>query len=203
MDLALLLEWLVKSIAIVAFGVVGFAYLTLFERRVLAKMLRIGPNRVGPWGLLQPVADGVKLIFKEEVIPAGADRTLFVLAPIITVIPALVLLGVIPLGPDVELFGRRISLGLADDINVGMLYLLAITSIAVYGIVIAGWSSNNKYALLGGIRSSAQMVSYELALGLVFVGPILMAGSMSLREIVVDQQHLWYVFTQLLGFVLP
>jgi NADH-quinone oxidoreductase subunit H len=203
MDLALLLEWLVKSIAIVAFGVVGFAYLTLFERRVLAKMqVRIGPNRAGPWGLLQPVADGVKLIFKEEVIPAGADRTLFVLAPIITVIPALILLGVIPLGPDVELFGRRISLGLADDINVGMLYLSAITSIAVYGIVIAGWSSNNKYALLGGIRSSAQMVSYELALGLVFVGPILMAGSMSLREIVVDQQHLWYVFAQPLGFVI-
>ena len=203
MDLALLLEWLVKSIAIVAFGVVGFAYLTLFERRVLAKMqVRIGPNRAGPWGLLQPVADGVKLIFKEEVIPAGADRTLFVLAPIITVIPALILLGVIPLGPDVELLGRRISLGLADDINVGMLYLSAITSIAVYGIVIAGWSSNNKYALLGGIRSSAQMVSYELALGLVFVGPILMAGSMSLREIVVDQQHLWYVFAQPLGFVI-
>lgn len=203
MDLALLLEWLVKSIAIVAFGVVGFAYLTLFERRVLAKMqVRIGPNRAGPWGLLQPVADGVKLIFKEEVIPAGADRTLFILAPIITVIPALILLGVIPLGPDVELFGRRISLGLADDINVGMLYLSAITSIAVYGIVIAGWSSNNKYALLGGIRSSAQMVSYELALGLVFVGPILMAGSMSLREIVVDQQHLWYVFAQPLGFVI-
>ena len=203
MDLALLLEWLVKSIAIVLFGVVGFAYLTLFERRVLAKMqVRIGPNRAGPWGLLQPVADGVKLIFKEEVIPAGADRTLFVLAPIITVIPALILLGVIPLGPDVELFGRRISLGLADDINVGMLYLSAITSIAVYGIVIAGWSSNNKYALLGGIRSSAQMVSYELALGLVFVGPILMAGSMSLREIVVAQQHLWYVFAQPLGFVI-
>ncbi len=203
MDAALLLEWLVKSVVIVAFGVVGFAYLTLFERRVLAKMqVRIGPNRTGPWGLLQPVADGLKLIFKEEVIPAGADRTLFVLAPIITVVPALILFGVIPLGPDVELFGRRISLGLSDDINVGMLYLTAITSIAVYGITIAGWSSNNKYALLGGIRSSAQMVSYELALGLVFVGPILAAGSMSLRQIVLDQQHLWYVVLQPLGFLI-
>ena len=203
MDVGLLLEWLVKSVAIVIFGIVGFAYLTLFERRLLARMqVRIGPNRAGPWGLLQPVADGVKLFFKEEVIPAGADRTLFVLAPIITVIPALVLFGVIPLGPDVELFGRRINLGLSDNINVGMLYLSAITSIAVYGVVIAGWSSNNKYALLGGIRSSAQMVSYELALGLVFVGPILTAGSMSLREIVLDQEHLWYVVVQPLGFVI-
>jgi NADH-quinone oxidoreductase subunit H len=203
MELALLIEWLIKSVGIVAFGVVGFAYLTLFERRVLAKMqVRIGPNRTGPWGLLQPVADGLKLIFKEEVIPAGADRTLFILAPIITVIPALILFAVIPLGPDVELFGRRISLGLSDDINVGILYLSAITSIAVYGIVLAGWSSNNKYALLGGIRSSAQMVSYELALGLVFVGPILTAGSMSLREIVRDQQHLWYAVVQPLGFLI-
>jgi NADH-quinone oxidoreductase subunit H len=203
MDAGLLIEWLVKSIGIVIFGVVGFAYLTLFERRVLAKMqVRIGPNRAGPWGLLQPAADGLKLIFKEELIPAGADRTLFILAPIITVIPALILFAVIPLGPDVELFGRRISLGLSDNINVGVLYLSAITSIAVYGIVLAGWSSNNKYALLGGIRSSAQMVSYELALGLVFVGPILMAGSMSLREIVLDQQRLWYAFVQPLGFVI-
>jgi NADH-quinone oxidoreductase subunit H len=203
MELSLILEWLVKSIAIVAFGVVGFAYLTLFERRVLAKMqVRIGPNRAGPWGLLQPIADGIKLVFKEELIPAGADRTLFILAPIITVIPALILFAVIPLGPDVVIFGRQISLGLSDNINIGMLYLTAITSIAVYGIVIAGWSSNNKYALLGGIRSSAQMVSYELALGLVFVGPILMAGSMSLREIVLDQQHLWYGVLQPLGFII-
>jgi len=203
MELPLILEWLVKSIAIVAFGVVGFAYLTLFERRVLAKMqVRIGPNRAGPWGLLQPIADGIKLVFKEELIPAGADRTLFILAPIITVIPALILFAVIPLGPDVVIFGRQISLGLSDNINIGMLYLTAITSIAVYGIVIAGWSSNNKYALLGGIRSSAQMVSYELALGLVFVGPILMAGSMSLREIVLDQQHLWYGVLQPLGFII-
>jgi NADH-quinone oxidoreductase subunit H len=203
MELSLVLEWLVKSIAIVAFGVVGFAYLTLFERRVLAKMqVRIGPNRAGPWGLLQPIADGIKLIFKEELIPAGADRPLFILAPIITVIPALILFAVIPLGPDVVIFGRQVSLGLSDNINIGMLYLSAITSIAVYGIVIAGWSSNNKYALLGGIRSSAQMVSYELALGLVFVGPILMAGSMSLREIVLDQQHLWYGVLQPLGFII-
>lgn len=202
MDTTLLLEWLIKSVVLVAMLLGGFAYLTLFERRVLARMqVRIGPNRAGPWGLLQPVADGLKLVFKEEVIPAGADRMLFILAPIVTVIPALILLAVVPFGPELRAFGRTIDLGLADDINVGILYILAITSIAVYGIVLAGWSSNNKYALLGGIRSSAQMVSYELALGLTVVGPILLAGSMSLRDIVLDQERLWYVVLQPIGFL--
>ena len=203
MGFGLLLEWTIKSAVLLLMALVGFAYLTLFERRVLARMqVRIGPNRAGPWGLLQPVADGLKLIFKEELIPAGADRLLFILAPIVTVVPALILLAVIPLGPVVSLFGRQISLGLADDINVGVLYLSSVTSVAVYGIVLAGWSSNNKYALMGGIRSSAQMVSYELALGLVFVGPIMLAGSMSLRHIVLDQEHLWYVFLQPIGFLI-
>ena len=203
MDFGLLLEWTIKSAILLLMGLTGFAYLTLFERRVLARMqVRIGPNRAGPWGLLQPVADGLKLIFKEELIPAGADRLLFILAPIVTVVPALILLAVIPLGPVVSLFGRQISLGLADDINVGVLYLSAVTSVAIYGIVLAGWSSNNKYALMGGIRSSAQMVSYELALGLVFVGPIMLAGSMSLRHIVLDQERLWYVFLQPIGFLI-
>jgi NADH-quinone oxidoreductase subunit H len=202
MSPSLLVEWTIKSVVIVLMMLAGFAYLTLFERRVLARMqVRIGPNRAGPWGLLQPVADGIKLIFKEELIPAQADRLLFVLAPIVTVIPALILLAVIPIGPSITIGGRQISLGLADDVNVGVLYLSAVTSIAIYGIVLAGWSSNNKYALLGGIRSSAQMVSYELALGLVFVGPILLAGSMSLRHIVLDQEHLWYVVLQPIGFV--
>jgi len=202
MSPSLLVEWTIKSVVIVLMMLAGFAYLTLFERRVLARMqVRIGPNRAGPWGLLQPVADGLKLIFKEELIPAQADRLLFVLAPIVTVIPALILLAVIPIGPSITIGGRQISLGLADDVNVGVLYLSAVTSIAIYGIVLAGWSSNNKYALLGGIRSSAQMVSYELALGLVFVGPILLAGSMSLRHIVLDQEHLWYVVLQPIGFV--
>ncbi len=203
MDFGLLLEWTIKSAILLLMGLTGFAYLTLFERRVLARMqVRIGPNRAGPWGLLQPVADGLKLIFKEELIPAGADRLLFILAPIVTVVPALILLAVIPFGPVVSLSGRQISLGLADDINVGVLYLAAVTSISIYGIVLAGWSSNNKYALMGGIRSSAQMVSYELALGLVFVGPIILAGSMSLRHIVLDQEHLWYVFLQPIGFLI-
>jgi hypothetical protein len=131
MSPSLLVEWTIKSVVIVLMMLAGFAYLTLFERRVLARMqVRIGPNRAGPWGLLQPVADGIKLIFKEELIPAQADRLLFVLAPIVTVIPALILLAVIPIGPSITIGGRQISLGLADDVNVGVLYLSAVTSIA-------------------------------------------------------------------------
>jgi len=163
---------------------------------------RIGPNRAGPWGLLQPVADGIKLIFNEELIPAQPDKVLFVLAPVITVVPALIILAVIPLGPEVTLFGRNYYLGLASNINVGVLYILAVASIAVYGIVIAGWASGNKYALMGGVRSTAQMVSYELALALAFVGPIMLTGSMSVDAIIEGQRQLWYVLFQPLGFLI-
>jgi NADH-quinone oxidoreductase subunit H len=199
----LLLEWVIKSALILVFLLAGFAYLTLFERRVLARMqVRIGPNRAGPWGLLQPVADGLKLIFKEELIPDKADKLIFVLAPIITVVPALIVLAVLPFGPAVSIGGREIHLGLADDLNVGALYILAVASIAVYGITLAGWSSNNKYALMGGLRSAAQMVSYELALGLSFLGPILLANSMSMRDIVEAQAGWWFVLVQPIGFVI-
>jgi NADH-quinone oxidoreductase subunit H len=199
MDLLLLLEWVIKSVGIIATVLGGFAYLTLFERRVLARIqTRIGPNRAGPWGLLQPVADGIKLIFKEELIPEKADKVLFSLAPVITVVPAMILLAVIPIGPDILGF----TMGLADGINVGILYIMAIASIAVYGIVIAGWASNNKYALLGGLRATAQMVSYELSLGLSFIGPILLANSLSIREIVLAQKSIWFVVWQPIGFLL-
>lgn len=204
MDLTLVLEWTIKSLFIV-FGILGgFAYLTLFERRVVARIqVRIGPNRAGPWGLLQPVADGIKLIFKEELIPDRADRILFVLAPVITLVPALIILAVVPIGPDVVLFGREISLGLAGDINVGALYIMAVASISVYGITIAGWSSGNKYALMGGLRSTAQMISYELSLGLAFLGPILLADSMSIQDIVQAQQGFrWFLWLQPVGFVI-
>jgi NADH-quinone oxidoreductase subunit H len=165
--------------------------------------VRVGPNRAGPWGLLQPIADGIKLIFKEELIPDRADKILFVLAPVITVIPAVLVMAVLPLGPDVTLFGRTISLGLASDINVGVLYIMAVASIAVYGITIAGWASGNKYALMGGLRATAQMISYELALGLAFVGPIILSGSMSVKQIVLDQHStVWYVLLQPLGFLI-
>lgn len=196
-------QWVVISALLIASLLVGFAYLTLLERRVLARIqVRVGPNRAGPWGLLQPVADGVKLIFKEELIPDKADKVIFVLAPIITLIPALIILAVVPLGPPVVIAGQTITLGLAPDINVGVLYLMAVSSISVYGIVLAGWSSNNKYSLMGGLRSSAQMISYELALGLAFIGPILLAGSMSLQDIVDGQSGLWYIVFQPLGFLI-
>jgi len=203
MDLSLLIEWIIKSL-IIAFGLLtGFAYLTYYERKVLARMqVRIGPNRAGPAGLLQPIADALKLVFKEELIPARAYKFIFMLAPILTVVPAMVIMAVVPWGDKVTLFGRGINLGLAD-INVGVLYIMAITSISVYGIVLAGWSSNNKYAMLGGMRSSAQMISYELALGLAFVGPVLLAGSMSLGDIIQKQKAMgWFVIYQPLGAII-
>jgi NADH-quinone oxidoreductase subunit H len=199
MDWAMILEWLVKSVILLAILVTGFAYTTFLERRLLARIqVRVGPNRAGPFGFLQPAADGIKLIFKEELIPAGAFKTVFILAPIITVIPALVITAVVPWGDSIELFGRTISLSITD-INVGILYILSVASISVYGIVLAGWSSNNKYAMLGGLRSSAQMLSYELALGLAFVGPMLIAGSMSLGDIVEAQRPIWFIIYQPLG----
>ena len=184
MTAGLILEYVVKSGIILIGMTLGFAYVTYYERKTLARMQsRIGPNRAGPWGIIQPLADAVKLIFKEEMIPAKADKLLFILAPVITVIPALIITAVIPWGRSIIIFGREINLFLAD-VNVGILYLGAVASIAVYGIVLAGWSSNNKYAMMGGLRSSAQMISYELALGLTFVSVTLLAGSMSLVDIV-------------------
>ena len=160
-DWTLWLEWLIKSLFVIFALLTGFAYLTWYERRALARIqARIGPNRAGPFGLLQPIADAVKLIFKEELTPGRADRILFFWAPVITMVPSIIIAAVIPFGPVVNLFGRPVSLSVAD-INVGVLYMGAIASIAVYGIVLAGWSSNNKYAMLGGLRSSAQMISYR------------------------------------------
>lgn len=201
----MILEWVLKSVILLMVMTGGFAYLTLLERKVLARMqVRVGPNRAGPGGILQPIADGIKLIFKEELIPAQAYKFIFVLAPVITVIPALVITGVIPWGETISLFGRQVSLHIAD-INVGVLYILAIASIAIYGITLAGWSSNNKYAMLGGLRASAQMISYELALGLAFVTPIMLAGSMSALDIVRAQAEWgwlrWLAFQPLAPFI--
>ena len=199
MDAALIWEWVIKSLILIFILLGGFAYLTLYERRALARIqVRIGPNRAGPWGLLQPIADAVKLIFKEELTPARAYKAVFFLAPIITVVPATVIAAVIPWGPTVTIFGRPVQLSIAN-INVGVLYLMAIASIAVYGIVLGGWSSNNKYAMLGGLRSSAQMISYELALGLSFVAVILLGNSMSLTDIVEAQKSAWFVLLQPVG----
>jgi NADH-quinone oxidoreductase subunit H len=181
----------------------GFAYTTVLERRLLAFMqARIGPNRAGPFGLLQPVADGIKLIFKEDLTPASAKKVVFWLAPIIKVVPALIVMAVVPFGPKISIpwfDGKwyRMSQGLVD-VNVGLLWIMGITSIGIYGIALAGWSSNNKYAMLGSLRASAQMISYELSMSLAMVVPVLLAGSLSVGEIIDAQNHLpilgWFVF---------
>lgn len=192
-------EWIVKGFVLCLILLTGFAYLTLYERRALARIqVRVGPNRAGPQGLLQPIADAVKLIFKEELTPGHVYKLVFILAPVLTVVPSLILAAVIPLGTSFNFFGREITLYVAD-LNVGVLYLTSIASIAVYGIVLAGWSSNNKYAMLGGIRSSAQMISYELSLGLCFVIAIIMGNSMNLNDIVNAQKDMWFAVIQPAG----
>ncbi len=201
MDWTLWVEWFVKAVIMLLILLTGFAYLTLYERRALARIqTRIGPNRAGPQGLLQPIADAVKLIFKEELTPSAADKVLFVLAPILTVVPAMILAAVIPFGTQFTLpfLNRPVTLYVAD-INVGVLYLTAIASISVYGIVLAGWASNNKYAMLGGMRSTAQMISYELALGMCFVVAILLGNSMDLIDIVNAQKTMWFAVLQPVG----
>jgi NADH-quinone oxidoreductase subunit H len=178
------------------------AYLVWVERKVLAHIqIRRGPLHVGFHGLLQPIADGVKLFLKEDVIPDGADRALFALAPAIMVATALSTFAVIPFGESVTVLGRTIHFHIAD-LDIGILYILAIASLGVYGIILGGWASNNKFSLLGGLRSTAQMVSYELALGLALVGPLMLAGTLRMRGIVEAQDGLWFVFLQPLGFLI-
>ena len=202
-DWTLWLEWFLKAAAVAVALLVGFIFLTWYERRALARIQsRIGPNRAGPFGLLQPIADAIKLVFKEEFTPAKADKLLFFWAPVITMVPSIIMAAVIPWGTSFTLWnGRVVTLYLAD-INVGVLYLMSIASIAVYGIVLAGWSSNNKYAMLGGLRSSAQMLSYELALGLSFVMVIILANSMRILDIVNEQRNMWFAVIQPVGAVI-
>lgn len=201
MDWPLFWEWIIKSLVLIFTLLIGFGYLTYYERRFLAFLQsRLGPNRAGPWGLMQWMADAVKLIFKEELTPANAYKLIFFLAPIVTMVPSIVIMAVIPMGPPVNLFGREVPQNIAN-INVGVLYLMSIASIAVYGIVLAGWSSNNKYAMMGGLRSSAQMISYELTLGLSMVAAILLGNSMSLVDIVEAQRDGWFVLVQPMGAI--
>ena len=204
MDLgANILIWIVHSLVLAFILLTGFAYVTLLERRVIARFQsRVGPNRAGPFGLLQPLADGVKLIFKEEVVPASADKWVFILAPMLAAIPAIVVFAVIPLGGTASLFGIPVNLTLAPNLNVGLLYILAITSISVYGIVLAGWASNSKYSMLGGMRSSAQMISYELAMGLSLVALVVVAGTLNMNAIVDQQKQVWFFFLQPIGAVI-
>ena len=186
--------WLVlgKAVAIFGFLVLMTLFSIYLERRVVARMQqRIGPNRVGPMGLLQSLADGVKLALKEDIIPKAADKVVFILAPILSTAPAFMAFAVIPFGPQVEIFGERTNLQLTD-LPVAVLYILAVASVGIYGIVLGGWSSGSTYPLLGGLRSSAQLISYEVAMALSFVGVFLYAGSMSTSEIVAAQGDFWY-----------
>jgi len=202
---------LVKIVLLLFIVLTVNAYLTWFERKVVAHIQsRWGPHRVGPHGLLQPLADGVKFLFKEDPTPAGVDKFVFYLAPLLALALAMTSIAIIPFGPDpIHLFGHDVYLGIAPpDLNIGILALFAITALGVYGIALAGWSSNSKYPLLGGLRSSAQMISYELALTMSVVGVLLLAGSFNLRDIINAQAHHpelgilgWNVWPQILGFI--
>ena len=188
---------IIKSIALVLLLLLGFAYMTYYERKILSRFhVRIGPNRAGPVGLLQPIADAVKAIFKEEVVPDHVDKFLYIIAPALSVIPALVVLAVVPFAPDITVFGYPVSLSVAN-FNVAVLYVVAITSVATYGIILGGWSSNNNYSLLGALRTASQMISYELPLGIILIAILLTTnigretGTLSLVEIVTQPRPWW------------
>lgn len=200
-----LLIWFLKCSAIYG-GLLGVAAgMTLAERKISAWIqYRIGPNRVGPWGVLQPIADGIKFIFKEELVPDGANRWMFLAAPAMAAIPAMLSVAVIPLAGEVSLFGVDFGNLSIADLDISVLFSLAIGGLGIYGIILGGWSSNSKYSLLGGLRASAQMVSYELSLILCILAVVVMSGSLDLREIVGTQDSVftWYIWRQPLAFVL-
>ena len=201
MDWIAVALFVTKALGVFMFFLVGVAYMTWMERKVLGHMqLRYGPKNVGWFGLLQPIADGVKVLFKEDIIVDSANKFLYFIAPIIVIICTFFVFAVIPFGESIKIFGRTVDLVVAN-INVGLLFVFAIGSMNVYGIVLAGWSSNNKYSLLGGLRSSAQMISYELTMGLSIIGVLMLAGSLSMLDIVRAQRGMWFVVLQPLGFI--
>ncbi len=196
------LATVVKIVIVFNILLLVVAYMTYVERKVLGHIqVRLGPMRVGFHGLLQPIADGIKLMFKEDVIPREANRWVFVAAPMMTLIPAIASFAIIPFGDSLSVLGVSVDLVIAD-VNIGILYFFALSSLGVLGFVMAGWSSNSKYSLLGGLRASAQMISYELTLGLSVVGVIMLAGSLSLVDIVDAQAKVPFILLQPLGFAL-
>jgi NADH-quinone oxidoreductase subunit H len=189
----------VKVVVVFVCVLLCVAYTTWLERKVLGHMqVRCGPLRVGWHGLLQPIADGLKLFFKEDIVVNSANKFLYILSPVIVTIAAYASFAVVPFGDQIKLFGRNIDLHIAD-VDIGVLYIFALSSLSVYGVTLAGWSSNSKYALLGGLRASAQMISYELSVGLSIIGVLMLAGSLSLVDIVA-RQDVWYIVYQPLGF---
>lgn len=202
MDSQFIIYKLVFAVVILLVSLVVAMYATLIERKVAGFFQdRLGPNRAGKFGLLQPVADGVKLFFKEEFMPANADKVLYMLGPMLTMLVALMTSAVIPWGNTLIIGNQEFSLQMAD-INIGVLYVFAVISVGVYGIMIGGWASNNKYALMGAVRAASQMISYELAMSLSIVAVVMTTGSLSLNEIVSHQSGMnWNVFFQPIGFV--
>jgi NADH-quinone oxidoreductase subunit H len=193
---------LLKIVIVLNATLVGVTYMVLLERKVIAwAQARLGPMRVGPYGILQPIADAVKLMLKEDITPTRADKWVFTAAPIISMVPALIVYAVIPFGPEVSLFGRRVTLYITD-INVGLLYIVSVASVGVYGIILAGYASNSKFPLLASLRASAQLISYEVAVTLTLVSVVLMSGTLSMVGMVRAQEasHVWYVFLQPLAF---
>jgi len=194
---------LIKAVVVVFVLVTAFAYTLLWERKLLGRFqARYGPNRAGPLGYLQPLADVGKLIFKEDFVPQGANRLLFQIAPMISVFAAVAAVAVIPFGDSIEVFGEDVAL-VGADLNIGVLFLFALSGLGFYGLILGGWASGNKYSLLGAARTAAQLVSYEVAMGLSIIGVVMMAQSLSLVDIVNAQRDtLWYVLVQPLGFAI-
>ena len=205
MTLPLWALWLIKA-GLIYGGLIGCAaIMTLAERKISAWIQwRVGPNRVGPFGLLQPLADGVKFIFKEEVVPAGANPVLFRLAPAMAAVPAMLTIAVVPLAGEITLAGHTTTISIAD-VDISVLYVLAIGGLGIYGVILGGWSSNSKYSLLGGLRASAQMISYELSMILCILAVVVVSGSLDLRQIVADQAGpiwAWNLWSQPVAFLL-
>jgi NADH-quinone oxidoreductase subunit H len=193
---------LLKILVVLNSVLVAVTFMVLLERKVIAWVqVRLGPMRVGPWGVLQPVADVVKLMTKEDITPVKADKLLFTAAPIISLVPAFVVFAVIPFGPEVSIFGRSVTLYITD-LNVGLLYIVSVASIGVYGIILAGWASNSKYPLLASLRAPAQLISYEVAVTMTLVSVIVTSGTMSMVGIVNAQYNhqVWYLFAQPVAF---
>jgi NADH-quinone oxidoreductase subunit H len=202
-DWILFTEKLVLIIVVVMVSLFVAMYSTYAERKVAAFMQdRRGPNRAGPFGILQPMADGMKLFFKEEIVPNFSSKFLFILGPILAMLTAIMVSAVIPWGDKLHIFGRDVTLQIAD-INIGILYIFGVVSLGVYGIMIGGWASNNKFSLLGAMRAASQIISYELALGIALIGLLMITGTLSLNEMVAQQKDLtWNIFLQPLGFLI-